>query len=87
MNKIDVKEIWEMVKANKNKINSCILPHEFEEDKNEGITSIYRWVCRKCKGATSSTNLFWYLKGLEDGNNDKNDTYNKFYKETYEKGK
>ena len=59
-----INEVWEEVKANHARLDSCIGPHEFtpiDPDKVVGR----RYVCGLCKGEVDSIDRSWYEKGLE----------------------
>ena len=67
LSKDDIQEIFEKVKKNKRKLDSCTKPHNFVE-KNTDVPFYKREViCIKCQGVIGRTNYIWYLEGLKDG--------------------
>jgi len=68
--KIDVKSIWEDVKRNKGKLDSCSGPHEFVRSKNQPVYT-NDMICTKCQGTLDVIKYLWYKKGLEHGRKEK----------------
>lgn len=66
LKKTQLKKIWEEVKANQKRLEECVGPHDFEEEKNDkpGIPDM---ICKKCNGRLKKTEAVWYLKGLKHG--------------------
>lgn len=61
---IDSKAIFEQVKENQRKLNSCTL-HRFTTDLNPTQPYLKRWRCAFCGGEVDGTTKHWYEKGLE----------------------
>ena len=62
------REIWEEVKENNRKLNSCPL-HDFSIDLKPDRKLGKDWQCTQCGGNISSIDKSWYEKGLEHQRN------------------
>jgi hypothetical protein len=60
----EVKAIWEDVKANQARLNTCARPHDFRQDEPGTLRS--KWTCALCGGKVTSREARWYILGLED---------------------
>ena len=73
MNKSDVDEIFQRVKANSAKLDSCklhdfsILFNSFTKQVLDKPDLFCRWRCSKCLGEVDGIYRRWYLLGLEHG--------------------
>lgn len=63
----EMLEIWEEVKANHARLKACPGPHDFSIDLNPARTLGKKWRCSKCGGEVDHIVRDWYLKGLEHG--------------------
>lgn len=63
----DLKDIWEDVKENHRKLDSCPGPHDFVVKNPEARRMNQRMVCRKCKGEMTVLDANLYLKGVAHG--------------------
>jgi hypothetical protein len=62
--KPEMKAIWEEVKANHARLDSCPGPHKFPPFRAKLND---RYVCETCNGAIDSVNRIWYERGLQHG--------------------
>jgi hypothetical protein len=62
-----IKAIWEKVKANHAKLDSCEGPHQFEESSRPGSPDGHKYRCTRCGGELDSINTDWYNQGLKHG--------------------
>jgi hypothetical protein len=62
LGKSEVMRIWNEVKANSARLDSCVGPHDFRECGNPT-----RLCCAKCLGMIPKTDVRWYLAGLAHG--------------------
>lgn len=64
---VDVKKIWEEVKANHAALNACgghvFEPSEFYDKESRRVPRTYK--CTKCGGTVDSVRVHWYKLGLE----------------------
>lgn len=67
MDKKDVLEILDQVRANHRKLNACEGPHEFVIDNPEEQLLRQRYRCTRCGGHIECRLYFWYKRGLEHG--------------------
>lgn len=63
---LDAKEIFQQVKENSNKLNSCSR-HDFSIDTTPDKKFGKRYKCVNCGGEIDSIEKYWYEKGLEHG--------------------
>lgn len=63
--KKEVDEIWQKVKENKARLDSCELPHDFHTIKENGGLP-RKAFCKKCLGVVDVVNARFYKQGLED---------------------
>jgi hypothetical protein len=73
MSSIDVDEIFQQVKANSAKLDSCAL-HDFSIPVDRRTKQVLdkpdlfcRWRCSKCLGEVDGIVRRWYRLGLEHG--------------------
>lgn len=62
----EINEIWEQVKANHARLDSCAGPHDFSIEGRKQGQLVRDWQCSKCGGTLDSVNVQWYRKGLAD---------------------
>ena len=63
----EYQAIWEKVRANAKRLESCPGPHEFKPvDDSSPASRIRRQVCSICGGEVDAVNAIWYRHGLED---------------------
>lgn len=67
LTKADFNSIWEEVKANHARQDSCVGPHDFSIEHERMGALVRKYRCTKCDGTIDSINRIWYLKGLEHG--------------------
>lgn len=67
MDKADVNKIWEEVKINHNKLNSCEGPHDFQDEPLPEGFLIRKKICTKCNGTLDRVHAIWYDRGVEHG--------------------
>lgn len=62
--KREVDAIWQGVKDNQRKLDSCTHPHDFEiiSEPNKVVRNAR---CTKCGGTTSASCARWYIDGLK----------------------
>jgi len=65
---IVAQKIWEEVKENKRRLDSCEGVHDFSIDIDPEKNHNKRTQCTKCKGYVWPGNLYWYNKGVEHAN-------------------
>ena len=63
--KKEVNEIWQRVKENKARLDSCELPHDFYPINENGRLP-RKAVCKECLGVVDITNARFYIQGLRD---------------------
>lgn len=61
---IDSKAIMAQVKANIARLDGCAGPHDFHERPEVPRKLFAKRVCSKCGGEISSSDFYWYQKGL-----------------------
>jgi hypothetical protein len=62
--KAESKAIWEQVKANHARLETCVGPHDFQDiTPDKPLAKRYR--CSKCNGEAEGTNVHWYERGLK----------------------
>lgn len=64
--KIDSKQIWEEVKENHKKLDSCN-KHDFSIDVTPAIKFGKKYKCSSCGGVVDGITKLWYEKGVEHG--------------------
>lgn len=64
---MDVKKIFEQVKENHLKLESCS-NHNFSIDLEPDKRLGKRWQCSNCMGEVTSSEKHWYETGLKHGN-------------------
>jgi hypothetical protein len=64
MNKEAVKQIFEEVKENHRKLDSCSR-HDFSIDLVPDTKWGKRYQCSRCRGIVDSLTKYWYEKGLK----------------------
>ncbi|OGV45174.1 MAG: hypothetical protein A2017_06445 [Lentisphaerae bacterium GWF2_44_16] len=64
--KIDVKQIWENVKANSLLLQGCKM-HEFEAVDNAPFLQKYK--CKNCGGIINNSDYLWFTRGFEMASN------------------
>ena len=64
---INYDEIWEQVKENKNKLNSCNY-HQFD-DITPNLKMGKKYKCKNCGGELNSINVSYYNLGLKHAKN------------------
>jgi hypothetical protein len=65
--KAEINEIWQKVKANSERLRSCVRPHDFSEVTRLVGTIPREYRCTRCGGTVDSINRSWYVEGLKDG--------------------
>lgn len=65
-NNIDVKKIWENVKANHALLEGCKM-HEFEAIDDKPFDKKYK--CKNCGGTINVTDYLWFTRGFEMASN------------------
>ncbi len=63
---IDAKKIFEEVKENHRKLDSCSL-HDFSIDITPSKPYMKKFRCTNCSGEVDLTTKSWYEKGLQHG--------------------
>lgn len=63
-----INEVWEEVKANHARLDTCTGPHKFVPIDATKVLG-RRYVCSLCKGEVDSINRSWYEKGFEHAQN------------------
>ena len=63
----EMLEIWEEVKANHQRLKACVGPHDFSIDAAPNRPIGKRWRCSKCGGEVDHIVKTWYEQGLEHG--------------------
>lgn len=66
LGKVEVKKIWEQVKANLKRLDECVGPHDFQRLALE-TKLMFRFRCTKCGGEIEGDNRSWYERGLKHG--------------------
>lgn len=61
----EVDEIYQKVKENKARLDSCELPHDFHTIRENGRFP-RKAFCKKCLGVVDVVNANFYKQGLED---------------------
>lgn len=67
LNRAEVNRIWESVKANQDRLNKCVTPHDFQPLPEAGTKRVRRHRCTLCGGTTDVVDAHWYKLGLEHG--------------------
>ena len=62
---INVRAIWDEVRANQARLDACAGPHDFRPEDPPPKIDMRRYVCAKCGGDVTSVNKLWYDRGLE----------------------
>jgi DNA-directed RNA polymerase subunit M/transcription elongation factor TFIIS len=65
ISKDGMKKIWDNVKENHKKLDSCNL-HDFSIDLNPEKKIGKRWQCQKCSGKVDAAVKEWYESGVRD---------------------
>lgn len=67
MDKDELRQIFEAVKANHATLEGCGGPHDFEpfEWKDGTKDFVRKHKCKKCGGIIDSLDVIWYHKGLK----------------------
>lgn len=60
-------EIWQTVKANKARLDSCTGPHDFSIEFRKLGQFVRDWECSRCHGHVESIYKHWYELGLKHG--------------------
>lgn len=58
----EIRAIWERVKANRKRLESCDGPHDFSRRYKRGASTRYQ--CIKCKGNVDHNQKIWYELGI-----------------------
>lgn len=64
VDKEKISSIWEQVKANQARLDTCNL-HDFEQIESRFGS---KWRCKKCQGEADASAVLWYQKGLNHSN-------------------
>lgn len=62
----EMDKIWQEVKANSAKLESCSLPHEFSVEYRRTGKLVRDWECSKCHGHVDIHAKKWYMQGIKD---------------------
>lgn len=65
---LDIRNIFEEVKANKKLLDNCVRPHDFSIDASPNKPLFKKWKCSKCGGTVESQFKKAYEEGLKDSN-------------------